>query len=570
MSYLSNEILISLLKQYGIKKLVLSSGSRNIPFVSAVEVDKAFECFSVVDERNAAFFGLGLCQQFNEPVAIVCTSGTAASNYLTGVTEAFYSNAPLVVITFDRSPYMLNQLETQKIDQSAIFASVCKKSVTLPIIKDDDDAWYCQRLINEALIALNQHEMGPVHVNIPLLGDQNALVDASITYKKTDDVNKIEYIPIDDNEAWLSMANKLNDSNRVLVIMGQTINIDDRMKAALDNFFDRYQCPLLADYLSNYCCKQMISAEAVIKALNAKTVVSMLPDIVITFGYNFQERIKDIFRTHRGKFEHWSIEPNGAVKDVFKSQSALFECKPYVFFEKMVDLKRDQSVNSMLYLSLWQKLKDAIVLPEMPFTNFYTIGEFAKVIPRNSILHLSILNSTRLMQFFELDKSIKVYSNVNAFGIDGCLPTFLGQAYGAEELAFLVIGDLSFFYGMNALAIKHRKKNIRILVINNGGGAEFHIMPDSNAIPTIDLHIGAAHDRKVQGWAESMDYEYFSAYDKKSLDDALKSFVSKDHENPVLLEVFTNMKKDGEQLLSIYRYVESCIKPLVGEVEDRK
>lgn len=111
---MSNFLLISLLKQYGIKRLVLSSGARNIPFVTAVETDDYFECFSVIDERNAAFFGLGMCQQLQEPIAIACTSGTAASNYLTGVTEAYYSHAPLVIITCDRSPYTLNQLETQR------------------------------------------------------------------------------------------------------------------------------------------------------------------------------------------------------------------------------------------------------------------------------------------------------------------------------------------------------------------------------------------------------------------------------------------------------------------------
>ena len=177
---MSNFLLISLLKQYGIKKLVLSSGTRNIPFVTAVETDDYFECFSVIDERNAAFFGLGLCQQLDEPVAIACTSGTAVSNYLTGVTEAYYSHAPLLVITCDRSPYTLHQLETQKIDQPAVFTGVVKKSVSLPVIKDADDIWYCQRLLNEAFISLKQHQSGPVHINIPLVGDTNALWNESV------------------------------------------------------------------------------------------------------------------------------------------------------------------------------------------------------------------------------------------------------------------------------------------------------------------------------------------------------------------------------------------------------
>lgn len=568
MSYLSNEILISLLKQYGISKLVLSSGARNIPFVSAVEVDDAFECFSVIDERNAAFFGLGICQQCNEPVAIVCTSGTAASNYLSGVTEAFYSNSPLIVITFDRSPYMLNQLETQKIDQQVIFESVCKKTVSLPVIKDSDDSWYCQRLINEALIAVKQDIPGPVHINVPLIGNQNDLVDASINYKKTGKVNKIEYIASDDLKIWLKMAEKLKTSQNVLLIMGQTSNVDDRMKKAMDIFFAHFGFPLLTDNLSNYRCKWVVFAENTIKALNGKTIAPLLPEIVITFGCNFQERIKDIFKANQGKTEHWSIDPSGKVKDVFKSQTALFDCLPAFFFEKMVELTKEENVYSDVYLKKWKRIEEAAQLPEMPFSNFYTVGKLAEIIPSKSILHLSILNNTRLMQFYRLDPSIKVYSNVNAFGIDGCLPTFMGQAYTTNELAFLVIGDLSFFYGMNAIAIKHRKNNIRIMVINNGGGAEFHIMPESNLIPTIDLHIGAAHNRRVKEWAKSMNYEYLSASDKNSLDTVLKQFVSKEHENPVILEVFTDMKHDGEHLLSVYRYLELEVMPILKEMGD--
>lgn len=564
MSYISNEILISLLKQYGIKKLVLSSGARNIPFVNAVEVDNDFECFSVIDERNAAFFGMGLSQQSNEPVAIACTSGTAASNYLTGVTEAFYSHVPLVVITFDRGPYMLNQLETQKVDQPAIFYSVCKKSVSLPIIKDSDDIWYCQRLVNEALITLTQNYTAPVHINVPLIGGQNDLVDASITYKKADKVNKIEYVASEHNSIWEHMADKLFKTKRVLFVMGQTANMDGETISAMNQFFNAAGYPLLLDNLANYRCDSVIFAEAVIKALNSKTATKFMPDIIVTFGNNFQERIKDIFKAHQGEFEHWSIEPEGVVKDVFKSQTALFDCTPKSFFSKMLKKKPEQLTVSNDYYESWKKLENSITLPDMPFTNFYVVREFSKVLPKNSILHLSILNSTRLMQFFDLDESIKVYSNVNSFGIDGCLPTFMGQAYLTDELAFMLSGDLSFFYGMNAAAIKHRKKNIRILVVNNGGGAEFHIMPDSNAIPTIDMHIGAAHDRSVKGWVESMGYKYLTANDEASFANSLQSFVSKEHDKPIVFEVFTDMKQDGEHLLSVYRAVEKCILPLVN------
>lgn len=558
--YVTNDILINLLYRFGIEKLVLSSGARNIPFVSAVETDPRFECYSVVDERNAAFFALGMSQQLNAPVAIACTSGTAASNYLSGVTEAYYSHMPLVVLTFDRSPYLLNQIETQKIDQPAIFQSVVKKTVALPLIKDEDDVWYCQRLINEALIAMRQRQDGPIHINVPLIGDQNRLVSESVNKDIIDHVNYIDYIAQDNQEKFEKYAAALSGKKALLVI-GQTIPLDEKTKTAIRKFCHAYRVPVLADNLCNFRCAEMIFAEGVIKALNTKTIADFVPDIIITFGANFQERIKDLFRAHKEKISHWSIEPEGIIRDVFKCQSAVFDCKPLLFFEAL-NQYADIECNTD-YLEKWKQLENALTIPKMDFTNFYVAQEFSKVIPKNAILHTAILNATRLMQFFKLDPSITCFSNVNAFGIDGCLPTFMGQAAVTDRLAFLFIGDLSFFYGMNAAAIKHRKNNIRILVVNNGGGAEFHIMPDSNAIPTIDRHIGCAHDRSVKGWVESMGYEYMTASDKEDLAAVLPNFVSDEHDKPVVLEVFTRMKEDGEFTLWVYRELEKSIKPIV-------
>ena len=558
--YISNKILITLLKKYGIKKLVLSSGARNIPFVTNVEVDPDFECFSVVDERNAAFFGMGLSQEYNEPVAIACTSGTAASNYTSGVTESYYSNVPLVVLTFDRSPYAYNQLETQKIDQESIFKSITKKSVTLPVIKDNDDLWYCERIINEALIELNRHGKGPVHINIPLVGNMNNLMLDGFDEEKLDNIKKIDYVSLLDDELWHNKALELSKSNKILLIIGQKSNISDDEYKAIDEFVKITKCPVLTDNLSNYKNANIILAGPIIKALNSKTITSLLPDVIISFGNNMQERIKEILR---GKdVKHWYIAEDGEIRDCFKSIATVFESNEKDFFIRMNKELGNNYKADGKYYEKWKRVSDAIELPEMPFTNFYVAKEFSKHIPKNSLLHLSILNSTRLMQFFDLDKSIRVFSNVNSFGIDGCLPTFMGQAYATNDLAFIMIGDLSFFYGMNALAIKHRKNNIRILMINNGGAAEFHIQPDASSIPTIDLHIGAAHSRTAKDWAKSSGYKYISASNKDEFNKCIKSFVEKNDE-PIFFEVFTDMRTDGEFCLEVYRYMEKCIKDLV-------
>lgn len=564
--YVTNSMLISLLAEHGVKHVVLSSGARNIPFVSAIETDERFHCYSVVDERNAAFFALGISQQLDEPVAIACTSGTAASNYLTGVTEAFYAHTPLVVLTFDRSPYLLGQIETQKIDQPAIFQSVVKKSVTLPLIKDEDDIWYCQHLINEAMITMRQHQNGPVHINIPLIGTQNTLVEESVHQDVAENVNVMDYIAQDMVSKFKDYSGKLK-GKKALIVMGQSLPLSTETQKAIRTFCNIYHVPVLADNLSNFRCEEMVFAEGIIKALNTETVSGYIPDIVISFGANFQERIKDLLRAYKEKISHWSIEPEGIVRDVFKCQNALFECTPLCFFSMMNSFAEGEYSSD--YLEQWKTLENSLKMPEMPFSNFYAVQEFSKVIPPNSTLHTAILNSTRLMQFFKLDSSVKCFSNVNAFGIDGCLPTFMGHAAVTDCLSFLVIGDLSFFYGMNAVAIRHRKPNVRILVLNNGGGAEFHIMPDTNSIPTIDWHIGCAHEMSVKGWVESMGYEYLAADTKESLQEKLKSFVDVNHDKPVVLEVFTDMKSDGELTLQTYRELEKCILPLL-EKDDEK
>ena len=557
---LSVSIVVSFLKHYGVRHLVLSPGTRNIPFVTTVENDPFFKCYSVVDERNAAFFALGLSQETGEAVGLACTSGTAVSNYLSGMTEAYWSRTPIIAITCDRSPYVTGQLETQKIDQIAALSSVVRTSCALPVLKDMDDVWYFERILNEAFMSMHKGGGGPVHVNLPLVGDTNAMWDEKSRAMVENEIKYIDYVAPSDAEAWDRKKRELEGVTKILVVMGQFFSCDERLDASVARFCETYNCPLLADNLSNHRNVRFVHAEAVMKGLNAEMFEEVFPDIVITFGMNFQERIKDLFKAYKGQVRHWSVDPDGEVRDCFKSQTAVFHCDPTVFFERMIrDVGGDRKSDGA-YLDKWRRLAASAVLGEMPYGNFMAIREFCKAIPHNALLHVSILNATRLVQFFDLPRGVRVFGNVSTFGIDGCLPTFMGQAVATSLPAFLVIGDVSFFYAMNAISIKHRKPNVHILLINNGGAAEFHIPPTSNAVPTIDRHIGVAHNRKAQAWAESQGYEYLAAHDKEELLKAMPLFVREGNERPVLFEVFTDMKKDGEFCLETYRKLERCVK----------
>ena len=330
-------------------------------------------------------------------------------------------------------------------------------------------------------------------------------------------------------------------------------------KERLNEIIYKLNAVVLNDNLTNFKSRNSVNPEIIIKALDGNSIIPYLPDIVITYGANFQERIKDLLKANERKFEHWLITEDGKVKDCFRSQTKLFECSISYFVDRISDTVRHTNDE---YLRLWKKLNDSLSVRDLPFSNFSVVRDFSEAIPENSILHLSILNATRLMQFFDLSESITVYSNANSFGIDGCLPTFLGQAYAFDGPAFIVIGDLAFFYAMNAMGIKHIKNNVHVLLINNGGGAEFHIVPSHNELATIDLHIGASHHQNAEGWIRSLGFEYLTANNAEGFKTKLNQFVTTQNK-PVVFEVFTDLETDGQTVLETYRDLEKQL----GEIK---
>lgn len=561
------DLLTTYLKYYGVDHIVISSGTRAIPFIKALENDPYFKCFSVIDERNAAFFALGLSQQLNKPVGLTCTSGTAVSNYLSGITEAFYAHTPLVAITADRSMQVLNQLETQKVNQPAIFQSVVNKSICLPVIKDEDDLWYGKHLLDDAFIAMTQHGEGPIHINLPIEGTTN-----EITLKSHDETKMIfsplKFYQTNNFHNWKEALDELNKYNKVAIIIGQIVNLDEATSSQIATFCQERKIPIIGDNLSNFRCDEMIFAQAPFKAMTVDSFEVMLPELVISIGNNFQERIKDLLKAYKGQFKHWLVDDGGIIRDWSRSLTAVFEGSIFDFFRTFNDSSICKPTDGS-YLNNWKNLERHAHLPkEMPWSNFYLVRRFASVIPNHSLLHLAILNSTRLMQFFRLPKDVKVTCNASSFGIDGCLPTLIGQSAAApEKLAFILIGDLSFIYAMNAIAIRGISPNVRILISNNGGGAEFHIYPHMKKDDKIDLHIAAAHAFKMKEWAESVGFDYLRASDKEELESAFSEFIKGNSAKPKLLEVFTDLHFDGEYCLEVYKYLE---KELSSELENIK
>lgn len=542
------QIIIALMKKWGIKHCVLSAGSRNVPFVHSIEEDPYFHCYSVVDERSAGYFALGLAQELKEPVVISCTSSTATCNYWPPVAEAFYQGVPLIVMTSDRDPAMLGQWEDQMIDQVGMYDRHVRKSVNLPIIECRADEIFSQRLVNEAFLELDHHGTGPVHINIPMRSYNN-----SFNVRELPHVQKIDRLCIEDDILlWEEKIKKLKKANRILVTCGQNSDVSEGLKISLEAFFKSFNSVISVEYMSNIPLNDSINTSVCMDAryVTKKKVEELLPDIVISFGGNIMSGIKEQLCKFESQFEHWLIQEDGSVVDLFKSITTVFECTPKYFFEKCI--KYSDKQNNREYFNQWKQYVDLIIIPQFPFSHVYAIKEVVEKIPSNSLLHLSINDSIRITNFFKLQPNIKVYANIGTHGIDGCLSSFLGQGIASpEKQSYLIIGDLAFFYDMNALRLRHISKNTHILLINNSGGSEFYFnkMWKNEA---SDLHTTARHHTVAEGWVKENKFKYLCAHDEVSLAECLPEFMKKDLEEPVFLEVFTEMKQDANVIYNFF------------------
>ncbi len=539
-SHMKNvQILIACLKKYNICNLVVAPGGSDIPIIHSVEQDPFFKCYSVIDERSLVYFAMGLAQEKKEPVACICTSGTAVSNFLPGITEAFYQNVPLVAITADKNTYFLEQLETQKINQMGIFENVCKKCVNLPDVHNSMDEWLCGRLINEALLALSHHGTGPVQINIPIMGDVLVYTEPTLP-----DVKKIDIVDYStDKDTWEKQKRKLHSSKKILAIVGQNVNADAQLIEKMEKAAKQLGIVFSVENLSNVEFDGCLHTYPLTEMQKNNLSKDLVPDLVISFGNNVSSYlIKSFLRANHANIEHWEVDPMGRIRDTYMCLTAVFECTPEYFFDKI--LEEACNCGDGAYYELWKRNLDSLIYPEFEYSNFYIAKVLANIIPENSILHLAILNSTRVMQFFRLNRGIKTYSNVGALGIDGCLSSFVGQSVATRELAFCLIGDLSFFYDMNSASIRHLANNARIIMLNNGGAAEFHFSMGEKKLPAINQHISVKNNRTAKGWIESLGFQYYSISNKDEANKILP-LLAEESDRPVFVEAFGDMEEDA-------------------------
>lgn len=530
---------VAMLKAQGIKKIVISPGTSHNAMVRSIDEDPYFETYSVTDERSAAFFAIGIIQEVQAPVAIMSTSGTATCNYVSAVTEAYHRNLPLIIITADKHPYYLNQNEDQMINQPPMFKGITKYAVSLPEeINSRRDDWYCRRLLNEAFLELNHHGCGPVHINVPISYGMFAIGD-TFTTPQLPTINIIKRLDYKTTANEWSQLFAGVQNKRIMILCGQNINFSEEEELLLDKISKGFNCVVATDSLSNTHIERAITME---KARPFD--YTLRPDIIISLNGSLVHFFKYYLKGEDSNMEHWLVNEKGTLADPYQKLKHIIEFSSLEFLRIMAQYTSDNA--SCEYFRVCKERLNSFTLPELPYSNCYACRQVLNAIPANSMLHLGNSSTIRIAQFFNHNPSIRVFCNRGVHGIDGCMSAFIGQAAISDKLSFLLLGDLTFFYDLNALWNKYVGNNVRILLFNNGGASLFYFNTRGlHNFPSLDKNAGAGHVSSAKGWVESRGFTYLSASNQEEFDGQLSQFVSSESESPILFEVFTNRDIDG-------------------------
>ncbi len=527
---------IALLKAYNISQVVLSPGSRNTPFIHSFTQDPFFETHLIVDERNAAFFALGIIQKTQQPTVVCCTSGTALLNYAPAVAEAYYAHLPLIVLSADRASEWIGQMDGQTIPQPNALVGIVKKSVHIPEINNESDAWFANRLLNEALISSTDNQFGPVHINVPI---SEPLFDFS-----TPELPRVRKINFQKASRLISnshLSEIFNKVERKMIVVGQMFPSIE-LNATLEQLAKEKECVVLVEQLSNLHSSEFISNFD--NVLPNHKHEQFVPDLLITFGGHIvSKRLKHFLRSNHPK-HHWHITSNGEVVDLYQSLTDLLDVDVVPFLKELIWTENSTSEND--FLNLWRTTSQKVSLPVsgLPFSDMVVMGKFMEVLPKHSALHLANSSVVRNAQLFTIDSSISIYCNRGTNGIESSLPSAIGYASVSDELTFLAIGDLSFFYSIGALWNLKNLKNLRILLINNHGGSIFHLLPGMAQSEALPQYIGAGHDSDAKRWAEAGNLTYLKAENESELEIHLSELVVQKSDKPILLEVITDIQNN--------------------------
>ncbi len=556
----SVQILVQQCIAKGLKEIVISPGSRNAPLILSFNSIPEIKTFTIVDERSAAFFALGMAQQLKRPVALLCTSGSAALNYAPAIVEAFYQEIPLLVLTADRPEEWIGQADGQTINQKGLYHNYIKYEANLPVeLLHDDDLWYTKRIISEAFLKAISDAPGPVHINIPLREplygrrEKNESCLSSIDLLEPDKV-------ISDTQIE-QLSQKWSQSKAIMVICG-VLEPDERLNKVLNVLSSQFNTVILTETTSNIKGQKIIeSIDRQIFNLKEDCKNKFSPDLLISFGGQIvSKQIKKYLREYVPK-EHWHISMNTNIIDTFQSLTMHIKMNPVAFFKQIVN-KVDSKKST--YQDLWvnhtlvtRKFHEEY-LKNVEWSDIKAMNYLFTHLPDKCSLQLANSTPVRYAQLFQDEIKVNTFSNRGTSGIDGALSTAAGAAFVCKEPTILVIGDLSFFYDSNGLWNRYLKSNFKIVLINNGGGGIFRFIPGPAETEELEEFFEAKHQQTAKYIAKAFNLRYISCSNENELENGFSELLD-NNEQPGILEVFTPSELNGRLLRGYFKTLKSKI-----------
>lgn len=538
--------IIEIFRLKGVHNIIISPGSRNAPLTIGFAQHPDFTCYSIADERAAAFFALGIAQQIKKPVAVVCTSGSALLNYYPAFAEAFYSQIPFIVISADRPQSKIDIGDGQTIRQENVFANHSLFNANLTENASDENDFLINEAINSAFA-----KKGPVHINAPFEEPLYETVSELTVEPKVISTITKEFIY---DEPISEYANIWSNSKKKLVLVG--VNEPNAVEQKfLDKLANDPSVVVLIETTSNLHHPKFINTiDSIITPFTHEDFLEFQPEILVTFGGMIvSKRIKAFLRKYQPN-HHWHIDDLRAY-DTFGCLTKHFEVAPNLFFQSFFMLTEtiESDYNQMAQaIKTLRQQKSSDYLAKIPFTDFKVFEKVLPALPKHSQLQISNSSPIRYAQLFDIDPTIEVFSNRGTSGIDGSTSTAIGAAVGSKKPNVFIAGDIGFLYDSNALWNNYIPKNFKIILINNGGGGIFRILPGHNETPVFNTFFETSHCLTAEHLCKMYGLEYHIASNEPSLDNGLKLLFSNDNK-PILLEIFTPTLENDKVLLQYFK-----------------
>ena len=562
-----------------IQNIVISPGSRNAPLTISFSENPYFKCFSIVDERSAAFFALGMALQQRKPVAVVCTSGSALLNYYPAIAEAFYSTIPLLVISADRPPYKIDVGDGQTIRQDHVFHRHIGYSANLKLdvshakerievyaahlLKEKQAAVHDYNLheINKAMEVLIQKKL-PVHINVPF--EEPLYETCSQTVKPPLQKISRELVETLDLESLEVFSELWNKAQKKMVLVG--VNYPNSIeKKYLDTLGKDPSVIVLTETTSNLHHPNFFpSIDSIVfpiekSAESDRLFKELQPDLLLTFGgLIVSKKVKAFLRRYRPKY-HWHVDPIKAY-DTYFSLTHHYKSNPNGFFRSL--FKMTHTVLESGYFNRWDKVRKHYenqrekYVKELPFSDFSVFDHLFRQIPDHWQVHLANSSTVRYAQLFDLNPFLRIFCNRGTSGIDGSTSTAVGAAYHESKPTVLITGDLSFYYDSNALWNNYISKDFRIILINNSGGGIFRILPGNDDSKEFETFFETVQNQDQN--AAHLCKQFGIGYEQVNSEEALTKLLPqffKSSSTPQLLEVKTPRKVNNKILLAYFDFI---------------